>query len=381
MTNQKKLPKGITYRKDGRYMWRFSYNRHTYCGYAARLADAEKGLLDARYRVENGIYGREGSQTMDQWFAIWLETFKASIKESTRIKYRQMYSCHIQKELGRMRIRKITPELLQDLLNRVSEKGLTAASVNSVRSMLADLFATACKHQIIRVNPMNLVHMPACKTALLRKSAFTEAELAEFIRRSESSRYQNIYRLSILTGFRIGEILGLQWKDIDFEQETICVRHTLSYSSGKGFYLDSPKSETSRRVIPLLPECTRILRQQYDTSQTQRKTRPGYAVPEGFEDLCFLTGTGKPIYASDIDKSMRKIIDDMRRDGWLDPGKRYTFHSFRHTFATNCTRKGMQMKTLSTILGHSSIRITMDIYTHIGIDTEREELQRIFQVS
>ena len=178
MTNQKKLPKGITYRKDGRYMWRFSYNRHTYCGYAARLADAEKGLLDARYRVENGIYGREGSQTMDQWFAIWLETFKASIKESTRIKYRQMYSCHIQKELGRMRIRKITPELLQDLLNRVSEKGLTAASVNSVRSMLADLFATACKHQIIRVNPMNMVHMPACKTALLRKSAFTEAELA-----------------------------------------------------------------------------------------------------------------------------------------------------------------------------------------------------------
>lgn len=72
-----------------------------------------------------------------------------------------MYSCHIQKDLGPMRLRKITPELLQDCLNRISEKGLTAASVNSVRSMLSDLFTTACKHQIIRVNPMNLVHMPA----------------------------------------------------------------------------------------------------------------------------------------------------------------------------------------------------------------------------
>ncbi|MGI6056692.1 MAG: tyrosine-type recombinase/integrase [Bilifractor sp.] len=381
MTNQKKLPKGISYRKDGRYMWRFSYNRHTYCGYAARLADAEKGLLDARYRVENGIYGKEGSHTMDEWFAVWLETFKASIKESTRIKYRQMYACHVQKELGRMRLRKITPELLQDLLNRVSGKGLTAASVNSVRSMLSDLFETACKHQIIRVNPMNLVHMPACRKNSLQKSAFTEAELAEFIRRADITCYRNIYHLSMLTGFRIGEILGLQWKDIDYEQETISVCHTLSYSSEKGFYLDSPKSETSRRVIPLLPECVCILRQQSELLRRQSETHPGYTPLAGFEDLCFLTGTGKPIYASDIDKSMQKIIDGMRRDGWLNPEKRYTFHSFRHTFATNCTRKGMQMKTLSTILGHSSIRITMDIYTHIGLDDEREELRRIFQIS
>lgn len=381
MTNRKKLPKGITYRKDGRYMWRFSHNRHTYCGYASRLSDAEKGLLDARYRVENGIYGKESSHTMDEWFNVWLETFKASIKESTRIKYRQMYSCHIQKDLGPMRLRKITPELLQDCLNRISEKGLTAASVNSVRSMLSDLFTTACKHQIIRVNPMNLVHMPACRTTLLRKSAFSEAELTEFIRRAESSRYWNIYRLSILTGFRIGEILGLQWKDIDYKQETICVRHTLSYSPGKGFYLDSPKSESSRRMIPLLPECTDILRQQSELLQSCAVSLPGYAPLLGFEDLCFLTGTGKPVHASDIDKSMRKIIDGMRRDGWLDPGKRYTFHSFRHTFATNCTTRGMQMKTLSTILGHSSIRITMDIYTHIGLETEREELQRIFRIS
>ena len=79
MTNRKKLPKGITYRKDGRYMWRFSHNRHTYCGYASRLSDAEKGLLDARYRVENGIYGKESSHTMDEWFNVWLETFKAAI--------------------------------------------------------------------------------------------------------------------------------------------------------------------------------------------------------------------------------------------------------------------------------------------------------------
>ena len=295
MANQKKLPKGITYRKDGRYMWRFSHNRRTYCGYAARLSDAEKALLDARYRVENGIYGKEGSHTMDEWFDIWLQTFKASIKESTRIKYRQMYSCHVQNCLGQMRLRKITPELLQDLLNRVSQKGLTAASVNAIRSMLCDLFETACRHQILRANPMDLVHLPLCKKNSMQKSAFTESELAEFIRRAETSRYRNIYHLSILTGFRIGEILALQWKDID--------------------------------------------------------------------------------------NSMQKIIDGMRRDGWLDPGKRYTFHSFRHTFATNCTRKGMHMKTLSTILGHSSIRITMDIYTHIGLEDEREELRRIFQIS
>lgn len=381
MANQKKLPKGITYRKDGRYMWRFSHNRRTYCGYAARLSDAEKALLDARYRVENGIYGKEGSHTMDEWFDIWLQTFKASIKESTRIKYRQMYSCHVQNCLGQIRLRKITPELLQDLLNRVSQKGLTAASVNAIRSMLCDLFETACRHQILRANPMDLVHLPLCKKNSMQKSAFTESELAEFIRRAETSRYRNIYHLSILTGFRIGEILALQWKDIDYEQETICVRHTLSYSSQKGFYLESPKSETSRRIIPILPECTCILQKQAELLHFQKEANPDYTVPAGFEDLCFLTTTGKPIFASDIDKSMQKIIDGMRRDGWLDPGKRYTFHSFRHTFATNCTRKGMHMKTLSTILGHSSIRITMDIYTHIGLEDEREELRRIFQVS
>lgn len=379
MTSIKKLPKGISYRKDGRYMWRFSYNHQSYCGYAARLADAQKGLLDARYKVENGIYSKEKNYTLGEWFAIWHGTLKASLKESTRLKYQQMYSRHLSGSLGKMRLRKISPAQLQELLNRTSEKDLTRASIFALKSMLNDVFETARRHQIIQSNPMELVQMPACHRTIPRKTVFTKAELAEFLRRTEGSCYQNIYQLATLTGMRIGEILALQWQDIDIEQKTLTIRHTLSYNPQHGFYLESPKSATSSRVIPLLAEGVALFQRQKDAQNLQSAPGKGHTPQPGFEDLCFLTSTRKPIYASDVDKHMQKIIRQMRADGWLDPEKRYTFHSFRHTFATNCTEKGMPMKTLSTLLGHSSIRITMDIYTHITLDSERAELLKIYQ--
>lgn len=326
--------------------------------------------------VNSGIYDECAALTLDAWFDRWIHVCKTGIKETSELKYNQLYARYIRPELGDKTMPEIRPMDLQYFMSRLCNKDLTHEYISSIRCLLFSIFSDAVRFNIIYRNPMSCVTLPAGLKNCRMKGAFSDSELKEFIRRSEGSAYSNLFLVSAFTGMRIGEVLALKWTDIDFQNETIAVRHTLSYHSGKGFYLASPKSSSGLRLIPMTSGCVRIM-QDVQRKQKNQKVQGSWNVTLAFQDFCFLTSRGAPIYASNVDLAVKKIVRSMQKDNLLRPENHYTFHSLRHTFATRCIEGGMSVKTLSTILGHSSSRITMDLYTHTSLETERRELAGI----
>lgn len=243
----KVLPTGITLRKDGRYQWRFKYNGQTYMGYAVKLADAKSTLNEKRYQVQNGLYSKEKNILFGAWFEEWLVTFKEpAVKPSTLNTYRNTYARYIEPEFGGRKIKNLRAEQIQHFTNRkAAEYSKTVAS--TINFLLYDCLQQAARMGIICKNPMDNTTPPKFRKRE-KKKALTPEQEKLFLDTVKYSRYYPIYRMATLTGMRIGEILGLSWDDVDFAKGEIHVTHTLSYISGKAPYLDTPKSEASRRI-------------------------------------------------------------------------------------------------------------------------------------
>ncbi len=179
---------------------------------------------------------------------------------------------------------------------------------------------------------------------------------------------------------RIGEIRGLQWKNVDFKNHLIHVRTTLKYGGkGKGYRLDTPKSESSERSIYMLPDIAELLSNER-TLQSRRKIMAGdYWEPcEGLEDLVFTTSNGRPLHVSKVNIEIKKIQQAMIDDGINMPP--ITPHLIRHMFATRCLEKGIPPKVVQDILGHSTIEMTLDTYSHVLPDFNEKEMMKLQDV-
>ena len=211
-----------------------------------------------------------------------------------------------------------------------------------------------------------------------RKEALTEEDQRIFLDAAKSSRYYPLYRLATLTGMRIGEILGLQWKDIDFGAGEIHITHTMCYVSGRGQYLDTPKSVASRRIIPMEKdgEIFLLLKDWKKEQMKQRMLAGKYWQPlNGLEDIVFTSERGTPHYDMNVRTDQRAIIRELCEKG-IDLGH-CTFHTLRHCFATRCIENGMDPKALQAILGHSTFAMTMDLYCSVMESTKRKEMKKV----
>ena len=171
------------------------------------------------------------------------------------------------------------------------------------------------------------------------------------------------------TGMRKGEMQGLKYSDIDKKQNVIHVRRTLKYIEGKGYFEDTPKTRTSTRDIPLTAAITEHI-------EAQRKYW-GFKVVR-MDQYLFCNENGDPISRERIQGEIDRIIKRIKSDGYDFP--RITSHVFRHTFATRAIEAGMPPQVLKTILGHSSLAMTMDLYSHVLPDTKADEMQKIANV-
>ena len=379
----RKLPKGIRQRYND-FEGRFMYQGERYLVHGKTVTETQKAMTELRYKLEHGLYVVKEKITLDKWFETWIDEYKRKqVKIGTCIRYQEVYGDIIQKRMGMKYINEIRGEHIQKLYNELSDQGYSNATIKLGRAILSGCLKQAVKNKLIERNPVEIADLPR-QTEKKERQAMTREQQALFMEYAKESYLHNYFEVMLRTGMRSGELRGLIYaRDIDKKNKVIHVQRTLKYGNVQGykipqnmivkkeyqekvgatFFTDAPKTASSRRDIPMTAEIERCL-------DAQRSYW-------GFRFL-FCTETGDPLSKERVQSEINRIIKRIREDGHDFP--RITSHVFRHTFATRAIEAGMQPQVLKTILGHSSLAMTMDLYSHVLPDTKAQEMEKIANI-
>ena len=376
-SKEKKLPKGIRRRKSGLYEARFTYKGELYTLYNTNLKLLQSEIAEKRYEVEHGLYAKESNVTVDSWFYTWMEEYKKnSVKYGTYKVYLDEYKSHIKEPFGRKHLKDIRGEHIQKLFNDMARR-YSSTTINLVKVILSGMYTQAVRNGMVLRNPVkNTSVKKEKKKKKIRVMSIEEQNL--FMRYSKNSQFYDLYMVALGTGMRNGELRALQWADIDFDNKIIHVNGTLKYiaKAKEKYMIDEPKSESSKRDIPMLDNLVIVLREHRKRQLGTRMLLGDKWRPEsGFENLVFTGIFGRCISETALYEDMKKIRTQIREDGHVFG--EYTPHSLRHTFATRGFEKGIPPKVMQEILGHKSITMTLDIYSHVLPDKKAEEINKL----
>lgn len=387
---ERKLPKGISIRKDGRYQARYTLNGKRHSIYGKTQREVEKKLRDAQYEIDHGIYAKPDRITVDSWYKEWVKEYRENVvRETTLINNGKCYK-HAASEIGGMKLQAVRPEHIQRVLNKMKREGYSGGYIDNTRIVMNMLFQQAYMNGMIISNPVSRVVMP--KVAAREnpnRRALTEREQKIFLLCVDRRKpfYAPLFYVGFSTGMRIGEINALEWQDIDFENMEICVAGTMVKVAGKEFRKGPVKTGHSRRNIPMLPEVAmRLKRHRLEQANLRMMLEDKWEPAKGLEHLVFTTMFGKPLTALSVGRYIHSAVNTVNREEVKqaaaerrEPELMETFcpHSMRHTFATRALEKGIPPKVVQSYLGHASIDMTMNIYTHVTAELEREEIKKI----
>ena len=362
----RKLPKGIQQRYEG-YEGRFMYQGKRYLVHGNTITETQKYMTEIKYKLEHGIYVTKEKITLDEWYKTWLEEYKKNrVKIGTYTSYEKYYQSIIKKRLGSRQISELRGEHIQKLYNDLVKEGYALSSIKIVSAVLNGCLKQAMKNGLIERNPVKLAELPRQTGKKKERMAMTKEQQDLFMEYAKESYLYHFFAVMLRTGMRKGEMQGLKYSDIDKKQKLIHVQRTLKYIEGKGYMEDTPKTRTSTRDIPLTAATLEHI-------EAQRKYW-GFKVVR-MDQYLFCNEEGEPVSRERIQAEIDRTINRIREAGHDFP--RITSHVFRHTFATRAIEAGMQPQVLKTILGHSSLAMTMDLYSHVLPDTKAEEMEKI----
>lgn len=381
--NGKELGHGIIQKKDGRYEARYVDRfgkRKSISGHD--LKDVKKRLNESIYENEKEINIKDNIK-LDDWYLKWMNVYKYdTIRENTKRCYNQLYYHHISPYLGNMFLKDITQLNIRELVKRLDKEGYGYQVKNKVKVLLVDIFNKAMIDEFVRKNPAKGIQVRHDESKEIR--VLSEEEQILFFDCCKGTFYDNFFITAVTTGMRIGELAALRWKDIDLDNKVIHVRRTLVYQKYeedecKTFHFELPKTKTSTRDIPINRQCETALKKQYiqknvvaDKSPEEKK------VEKDFLDLLFTTKFNTPLNAQIISDAIDKIIKEINlmRDV-ANEMDTFSCHCFRHTFATRCFEAGIQPKTVQNYLGHATLQMTMDLYTHVLKEHQISEMDKL----
>ena len=388
---EKRLPKGISIRKDGRYQARYSFGGKRYTVYGKNLKEVEKKLRDAKYEIEHGIFAKPDKITVDAWFKIWAAEYQSNnVRETTEVLYKSIYNHHIKEPLGEMKLQGVRPEHIQVIFNQMKKDGFSPAFIKRVQNVLNLMFKQAYMNDMIFRNPVEKTSTPRIeKNEDNGSRALTEQEQITFLKYADEVEpyYADIFYLGFATGMRIGELFALEWKDFDFLKNEVYVNGTMIKIDGKEYRKGPTKTSASKRIIPLLPEISKRMK-IHKKIQMENRLMLGdkWKAIKGLENLCFTTPIGRPLSRGVIYNAIDRVIDVINHDERMQAEKEnrkpvvfehFSSHSMRHTFATRALEKGIAPKVVQEYLGHTKINTTLDIYTHVVPELKAEEIKKL----
>ena len=338
-----------------------------YSVYADSLAELKTKMTELRYRLEHGSFVAKNRMTVKEWFETWIEEYKKNqVKTGTIIAYTNYYSFYIDKYIGKKKMVDIRGEHIQRIYNEMLKDGHAVSTIKIISAVMNGCFKQAVKNGIIERNPVILATIPRQGETKARR-VFSVQEQEIFMLYAKDSYLYNLFALAIRTGMRSGEIRGLKFSDIDKKNGVMHIVRTLKYEGGnQGFFEDTPKTKTSKRDIPLTQDMIDIIEDQSKKNSQEIIFINGYI---------FQMSDGRPISRERLQTEINRILKKIHNAGI--EFEYFTPHCFRHTFATRAIENGMKPQTLKTILGHSTLAMTMDLYSHVLPTTKAEEMKLI----
>lgn len=361
----RKLPRGIRLRGKT-YEGRITYMHKTYTVHGKTITETQRNMTELRYRLQHGTFAENSEITLDEWFFIWLDEYKKrTIKKGTYETYKNYYSSLVRPILGNARLQSITGIMIQSFYNSLSDSGYSFSAIRIVSVLVHGSLQQAVRNNLLMTNPAAFATLPK-NTPHPPRTALTREQQSIFMSAAQKSYLYNFFAVMLRTGLRNGELRGIKYSDIDFDRRVLRVQRTLKYIDGQGYFEDTPKTISSVRDIPLTEDLIELLRAQ--------KNYWGFSA-EHPDRYLFCNKKGLPLSRDKVQKELDHIINTINKNGFAFD--RITPHVFRHTFATRAIEAGMSPQVLKTILGHSSLAITMDLYSHVMPDIRSKEMDKI----
>jgi len=330
--------------------------------------EANKAMIALQNEVLEEKFVCTDKTTVGAFVQNWIDTVrKLEIDETTMYNNKLYLKNHIMPRIGKLRLQKLDHIVCQEFVNEMHEKGYARNTIDRVVTMLKKALDKAVQYKLIRENYMRQVTLP--RVVKKAKEIWTAKQAIQFLKATEDKRFHCVYALALLTGMRQGEILGLRWRDIDFERRIISINQTLTHY-GKTIK-SGAKTAAGIRTIAMPNLLITILKKQYE-KYDELKQKLG----EKFIDMdlvIFNLSNGKTVFPSNLTKI---YTADVKRAGL----PHITFHSMRHTHATMLIEQNVNVKLISERLGHSKIGVTLDTYSHVIPSMQQEVADKIDEI-
>lgn len=331
--------------------------------YGKTQREVSKKLREMTRSVDKGIYYEPTRLTVSQWFDIWIDDYTGHLAPLTLKKYKADYQNHIKPELGNIKLKSLTPSQVQKFINKSSET-LSPKSVKNLHGVLHRALETACEIETIPKNPAEYTKLPKVKKEPIHP--LDKDDQAKFRQIISGTMYEDFYILSIYTGMRLSEQIGLTWDRVDFENGSILIDRQLLRFDGQ-YNFTTPKHNKIRTISP--GAVAMDLLRQIRTEQLENRMAAGSAWnnPEGF---VFTDELGKHRVAQTISKHFKEYAKKIGRP-------EAKMHDLRHTYAVNALQAGIDYKTLSEFMGHASVAFTLDIYADVTADMRKDSAAKM----
>jgi integrase len=325
-----------------------------------RREDVRDKLAKALSDRVDGLVFDAGAMTAGEYLDQWLKASKDTVRQSTHERHKELVEIHIKPALGRIRLKDLTPAHARFFYRERLDSGLAPATVHKIHAVLHKALKAAVYDGLIPRNAAAGVKLPRIAAEEIDPLGPEEARTLLETAGKTSDRLEALYVLALNTGMRQGELLALKWDDVDLERRMLRVRRTLTRTGGS-YALGEPKTKKSRRTIRLTAGAVEALRKHLSSQLAEMERMGSLYQPGG---LVFATETGTIINPSNLrNRSFKPLLN---RAG-LRPIR---FHDLRHTCATLLLGKNVNPKVVSEMLGHASVRITLDTYSHLMPDMQ-----------
>ena len=359
----------IRKRKDGRWEGRYTAGRNPATGRAIYKNVLGKTQAEVKEKLKKAIEETKGldvakaeSYTVGQWMDVWYEYYaQIKVRPSSHKTYEGYIKNHIKPSIGNIPLTKLTTLDLQRLYQKLltegrvdrleaqnQPKGLSPKTVRNINQVISSAMQLAIQQHLIPQDPTDGCALP--KTEHREMQTLSADQLTAFLLEAKHSGVFEMYYIDLATGLRRGELLGLKWEDIDFSTQTLRVRRQVGRINGE--VREAPlKTKNAYRTISLGTDAVDILKQQREKQPSSSYVFPG--------------PTGGPIAPDSVLHMLHRVLD---RAGLPE----IRFHDLRHTFATLALQNGVDIKTVSGMLGHFSAGFTLDTYAHVTTAAQRQ---------